>query len=218
MKKVDIPQIYKILGKEIQKYQLPLSDSVELKTNDPFKVLVATILSARTKDTLTEKICDNLFKEVKNVADLDKINLKKLEKLIYPVSFYKNKARNLKKLPSVLKEVFDNKIPSDVDELTKLPGVGRKTANIVSAVAFKKNAIGVDTHVHKIVNRWGYVKTKKPEDTEKELRKKLPIKYWKNLNTYLVTFGQHVCRPTSPWCSKCPIKQYCNQINVDKKR
>ena len=158
-----------------------------------------------------------MFKEIKKPSDFEKIKQEKLEKLIYPVSFYKNKAKYLKQLPKALKK-YNNKIPQDVDEMTKLPGVGRKTANVVVAVAFKKPAIGVDTHVHKIVNRWGYVKTKTPEKTEMALREKLPKKYWLNFNTYLVMFGQNVCRPTSPHCSTCPIRQYCDRVGIKKSR
>ncbi len=217
MKKIDFDRIYSILKKEVSSYNVPVVDLVETQTKDPFKVLVATIMSARTKDETTTLAAEKLFKKVKKLKDIDKLSVRDIEKLIYPVGFYKNKARYLKKLPKALKE-FDNKIPQTIDELVKLPGVGRKTANLVVAVSFKKKAICVDVHVHRIMNRFGYVKTKTPYETEMALRKKLPVKYWIKLNGILVAFGQNLCRPISPHCSKCPIIKYCNRINVKTKR
>ncbi|RMF54644.1 endonuclease III [Candidatus Woesearchaeota archaeon] len=218
MKTVDINKIYQVLKKEVRKYKVPVIELIEAQTKDPFKVLVGTILSARTKDEVTAKAASRLFKTARNPDDFEKLTIKHIEKLIYPVGFYKNKAKFLKELPIALKEKFGGIIPQSVDELTKLPGVGRKTANLVVAVAFNKPAICVDTHVHKIVNRWGYVKTKSPLETEMALRRKLPKKYWKTLNTFLVAFGQHLCTPVSPHCSKCPIREYCNKVGVGKSR
>ena len=217
MKSVNIDKIYSILKKDVTNYNVPVVDLVETQTKDPFKVLVATIMSARTKDETTTLAAQKLFKKVKKIEDLNKLSVREIEKLIYPVSFYKNKAKYLKKLPKALKE-FDNKIPSSIDELVKLPGVGRKTANLVVAVGFKKKAICVDVHVHRIMNRLGYVKTKTPHETEMALRKKLPGKYWIKMNSILVAFGQNLCRPISPYCSKCPIIKYCNQVDVGTKR
>jgi endonuclease III len=218
MKKVNINKVYSILKKEVKKYHVPVIELIEAQTKEPFKVLVATILSARTKDETTTLAAERLFKKVKKPKDFEKLSAKQIEKLIYPVGFYKNKAKYLKKLPIILKQEFNNKIPTTIEDLIKLPGVGRKTANLVVAVAFKKPAICIDIHVHRITNRLGYVNTKKPFETEKVLRKKLPMKYWTTFNTFLVAFGQNLCRPVSPWCSKCPIIQYCNQINVKETR
>lgn len=218
MKKVDIGEIYKILRKEVPKYDVPVVELIEARTRDPFKILIITILSARTNDRTTAIVANKLFSKVKKLDDLEKLNISELEKLIYPVCFYRNKARHLKKLVGVIKKDFHGKIPSDLDGLLKLPGVGRKTANIVLSVAFKKPGIGVDTHVHRIMNRLGYVKTKSPFETEMMLRKKLEKKYWIPLNPLLVAFGQNLCRPLSPHCSICPIIGYCNQVNVKKKR
>ncbi|MBW2985397.1 endonuclease III [Candidatus Woesearchaeota archaeon] len=212
--KVDIDSVYKILKKEVQNYKVPVVDLVEAKTEDPFKVTLATILSARTKDEVTLKAVERLFLKVKKPSDLDKLSKKEIEKLIYPVCFYHNKAEHLKKFPLVLKKEFNNIIPSTIEELIKLPGVGRKTANLVIAVAFKKPAMCVDTHVHKIVNRLGYVKTKDPLETEFALRKILPKKYWITFNSILVAFGQNLCRPVSPFCSRCPVNRYCNKVGV----
>ena len=180
------------------------------KEKSPFKVLISTILSARTKDEVTEEVSKRLFKKVKDVDDLLKIDLEELEKLIYPVGFYKTKAKNLKKLAEVLKENYNGEIPNELDELLKLPGVGRKTANLVITLAFDEYGICVDTHVHRICNRWEYVETENPEETEMELRKKLPKKYWKIINNLLVVFGREVCSPT-PKCGECfeEIRERC---------
>ena len=214
----DISAVYRLLKRHVKKYHVPVVDLVQIQTNDPFKVLAATILSARTKDKTTTEACKRLFSTVKKTQDLKKLTSGEIEKLIYPVGFYKNKAGYLKQLPLALKDRFDGKIPRTVEELTKLPGVGRKTANLVVAVAFKKPAVCVDTHVHKIMNRLGYVRTKTPEKTELALRRKLPVKYWTTFNSIFVAFGQHTCRPISPVCSKCPVKQYCRRRGVDVSR
>jgi len=214
----NIDKVYKILKKEVVNYDVPVVDIIQIQTKDPFKVLVTTILSARTKDEVTYLAAKRLFTKVENIKDLKKISKKKLEKLIYPVGFYKTKAKNLKLLPKILKKEFNNKIPETVEELIKLPGVGRKTANLVVTVAFDKHAIAVDTHVHRIVNRLGYVKTKTPHETEMRLRKKLPRKYWKSINSILVAFGQNTCTPISPFCSKCPIYNECKRVKVRKFR
>ncbi len=210
-----IDKIYKLLKKEVLSYRLPAADAIHLQTNDPFKVLVATILSARTKDEVTVSAANRLFSKVKDIEDLKKLKLREIEKLIYPVGFYKTKAAYLHKLPTYLS---GNKIPDNIGDLVKLPGVGRKTANLVLTISFKKHAICVDTHVHRIVNRIGYVSTETPYQTEMELRKKLPKKYWKNINSILVAFGQNICRPLSPFCSRCVIRKYCRRVGVEKHR
>jgi len=215
---VDIDSVYSILKKEVKNYKVPVVDLVEIQTKDPLKVLLATILSARTKDETTLKAVKKLFSKVKKSSDLEKLSKKEIEKLIYPVGFYHNKAEHLKKFPLVLKREFNNIIPSTVEELVKLPGVGRKTANLVVAVAFNKPAICVDTHVHTITNRLGYVHTKNPLRTEFQLRKKLPKKYWITFNSILVAFGQNLCRPVSPFCNRCPIDKYCNKVGVTTHR
>ena len=214
----DITSIYKILEKHVLDYDVPVVDLIKIQTGDVFKILIGTILSARTKDETTSSACRRLFSKAGNIEELEKLSLKDIEKLIYPVGFYKNKAKYLKKLPEVLKEEFEGKIPEAVEHLVKLPGVGRKTANLVAAIAFNKHAICVDTHVHRIMNRLGYVKTITPLETEMALRKKLQKKYWRTINTLLVAFGQNICRPISPHCSVCPIMQYCNKVGVKRSR
>ncbi|MEO2117028.1 MAG: DUF123 domain-containing protein [Methanocaldococcus sp.] len=180
------------------------------KDRDPFKVLISTIISARTKDEVTEEVSKRLFKKIKDVEDLLNIDEEKLADLIYPAGFYKVKAKNLKKLAKILKENYDGKVPDSLEELLKLPGVGRKTANLVITLAFNKDGICVDTHVHRICNRWEIVDTETPEETEFELRKKLPKKYWKVINNLLVVFGREICSP-KPKCGKCfeEIKEKC---------
>lgn len=214
-KNVNISRICSILARHIKNYKLPLAESQE---KDPYKILVSTILSARTKDVTTEKACERLFKLAPDLKSLSKLSVKQIEKLIFPVGFYKNKALFLKQLPITITKVFQGEIPQTIEGLIKLPGVGRKTANLVMAVAFNKHAICVDVHVHRIMNRLGYVKTKTPFETEFALRKQLPKKYWKKINHYLVAFGQNLCYPVSPFCSKCPIYNYCERIGVKKSR
>jgi len=214
MKKIDIGKIHDILRKHVLKYRVPVVDFIEIQTKDPFKILVSTILSARTKDETTVAACKKLFSKINKVTALEKLSQKQIEKLIYPVGFYKTKAKHLKQLPKVLKKEFGGKIPRTIDGLLKLPGVGRKTANLVVVIAFRKPGVCVDTHVHRIMNRLGYVRTKNPHETEMALRKKLPKKYWRTFNSIIVAFGQHLCRPISPQCEICPIKKYCNRIKV----
>jgi len=187
---------------------------ISKKDKDPFKVLVSTVLSSRTKDEITEEASERLFSVVKKPEDILKLSLSRLENLIYPVGFYKVKARRLKELSDYLIKKYDGKVPDDLEELLKLPGVGRKTANLVITLAFNKYGICVDTHVHRIVNRWGYVRTKSPVETEVALRKKLPKKYWKKINNLLVVFGKSVCKPVRPMCSSCAISNYCPKIGV----
>jgi endonuclease III len=177
-------------------------------------VLVTTILSARTKDETTAKVAEKLFPKVQKIEDLEKIPLAELDALITPVGFHRVKAKHLKELPKVLKEKFNGKIPEEIDDLLELPGVGRKTANLVRAVAFQKPAICVDVHVHRICNRWGYIQTKTPLETEMTLRQKLPEKYWLNFNSYLVAFGQNLCTPRKPKCEICPVAEFCNRVGV----
>jgi endonuclease III len=211
---VDIDSIYGILKKEVLNYKVPVVDLIEIQTKDPFKVLVTTILSARTKDETTTQVAKRLFEKIRSHADFDKFSTKEIEQLIYPAGFYKNKAKFLKDLPKAINEKFNGRIPDTVDELVQLPGVGRKTANLVVAIAFNKPAVCVDIHVHRIMNRLGYVKTKNPFETEMALRKKLPVKYWTTFNSIFVAFGQNLCRPINPFCSRCPIYSLCNRVGV----
>ncbi len=209
-----IETIYRILKKQLKGYSIPIAEQVHVKNKEPFFVLIATILSARTKDTTTSKVCNRLFNKIKSFSDIENSSQKELEKLIYPVGFYRTKAKNLKKLPTEINDIFLGQIPSEIDDLIKLSGVGRKTANLVRSVAFNKPGICVDTHVHRITNRLGFLKTKSPNETEMELRKIIPKKYWKDTNYLFVILGQNICFPRNPNCKNCPINTYCPKINV----
>ncbi|MCS3921834.1 endonuclease-3 [Methanococcus voltae PS] len=175
-----------------------------------FKILLSTVISARTKDDTTAKVSKKLFDRIKTSEDLINIDINELEEIVHPAGFYKTKAKNLKKLGSQLKDNYNNKVPNGVEELTNLAGVGRKTANLVVSLAFDNYAICVDTHVHRICNRWGYVSTDFPEETEQELRLKLPKEHWKSINNSLVIYGQDICSPT-PKCNMCydEVKAIC---------
>lgn len=193
--------------------ELPVAELIKVQTGAVWKVLVAALLSARTKDGVTAAAAGRLFKEIKNIKGLNDLSLKRIEKLIYPVGFYRQKARYLKSLPDVLVKRYGGKIPDDINDLLQLPGIGRKTANLIRSAAFGKPAICVDTHVHRIMNLWGYVKTRTPLETEKVLRKKLPQKYWADVNYLLVSYGQSVCRPVKPRCGSCVLRRQCPEFS-----
>jgi len=211
---LNIDKVYIALEKKFIKFQTPIVDAIEAQTKDPFKILVTTILSARTKDETTSKVVKTLFSVIEKPEDFDRYSAEEIEELIFPVGFFRNKAIHLKRLPKILKEKFNNIIPDEIEDLIKLPGVGRKTANLVRTIAFKKPAICIDVHVHRITNRLGYVKTKKPIETEMALRKKLPKKYWLMFNSYMVAFGQNHCTPRNPRCSSCGIYDECDRVGV----
>ncbi|MBW1791603.1 MAG: endonuclease/exonuclease/phosphatase family protein, partial [Deltaproteobacteria bacterium] len=212
-----IKHLLDIVAKEVEGLKVPVVDLIAVQTKDPFKVLVATILSARTKDETTAQAAERLFKHAPDQQSLAHLSEEKIAKLIYPVGFYRNKAKYLIKLPNAL-EAFGNRVPDTVEQLVTLPGVGRKTANLVVSVAFHKPAICVDTHVHRIMNIWGYVKTKDPLQTEMVLRKKLPKRYWIKVNSLLVAYGQAICRPVSPHCDRCALNEVCPQIGVKPRK
>ena len=184
----------------------------------PFLILIGTLLSLRTKDETTDRAMIHLTERAKTPGDILSLSHTELEKIIYPVGFYRNKAKTLKNVSRIILEKYGGKVPDTLDELLTIKGVGRKTANLVITEAFGKPGICVDTHVHRISNRWGYVKTKNPTQTEFALREKLPKEYWIEYNDILVTYGQNVCVPISPKCSICPIEKYCPKIDVIKHR
>ena len=208
----DVPEANRLLKKEFRAHAAPIIELIEAQTHDPFCVLVGTILSARTKDQCTAGAVKRLFARMGGTATpdaLEAIPVPELEKLIFPVGFFRDKARHLHALPSVLREKFGGTLPNTVEALCELPGVGRKTANLTVAVGFNRPAICVDVHVHRITNRWGLIKTKTPLDTEMALRALLPKRYWKTWNSHLVSFGQTRCFPRNPNCTDCPIKKFC---------
>ena len=211
----NIDEVISLVKKQIEKFKAPYVTRISSEKN-PFKILVSTILSSRTKDEITKQASQRLFLKVKNPNDLIKLSIKEIEKLIYPVGFYRVKARNLKKLAEILIKDYNGKVPNSINDLIKLPGVGRKTANLVVTLGFNKYGICVDTHVHRIVNRWGYIKTKTPKETEYALRKKLPKKHWKKINSILVVFGQNICTPILPKCSSCNLNNICPKNDVKR--
>ncbi len=211
-KSIPIKQAFDVLEGFIADIEAPVVEFVARQDNDPFKILIATILSSRTNDVITTRVISRLFERVTNLKDLESIDQEELKDLIYPVGFYRQKTVQLKKLPYVISVKFAGTIPSEIDDLVMLPGVGRKTANLVRNTAFGKPAICVDVHVHRITNRWGYVNTKNPLETELELRAKLPVEYWSKVNHYLVSLGQTVCKPRNPKCPECALTGLCPKL------
>ena len=187
-------------------------------SNDPWAVLVSTILSLRTKDEVTLEVSKRLLAEAPCPEKLAAMREDKIARLAYPAGFYRTKAKNLKKIAAILLNQYGGKVPADMDALLALPGVGRKTANLVLIEAFDLPGICVDVHVHRISNRCGWLCSKTPEETEMILREILPKKYWKGLNALLVLYGQNLCRPVSPFCSLCVIKPHCRRIGIERSR
>ena len=208
-----IKNIDKIIN-GIKNANLPQRDFVKMMEtfHDPFKVLICCILSLRTNDLTTYPCSLRMLELGTKPEDFLNIDAETLANAIYPVGFYKNKAQQILDISRELVEKYDSKVPDSIEELVKFKGVGRKTANLVLAKGFGIPAICVDVHVHRISNRLGWVKTKTPEETEMALRKLLPKKYWLDINTILVTFGQNLCRPTKPMCAKCPVGEYCRSF------
>lgn len=218
MKSQEIHDAIPILREEVSRWRAPIVTQYSREDRDPFKILIGCVLSLRTKDETTEPAAARLFKKAVTPAKMLKLSPREIETLIYPVGFYRNKARQILQISRVLIEKYGSRVPDDLDKLLTLNGVGRKTANLVVTLGFGKPGICVDTHVHRITNRWGYVKTKNPEQTEFALRKKLPPQYWLEINDLLVTFGQNLCRPISPMCSRCKLSSYCDRVGVGTHR
>jgi len=216
-----IDEIFDLLKKELEKYNAPIVSRSKWDevVHTPFTTLISCILSLRTKDEVTEKASIRLLKKYNTPEKLVKLSEKKIQSLIYPVGFYKTKAKRIKEISKTILDKYSGEVPGDFDELLKLKGVGRKTANIVMVYGHKKQGfLPIDTHCHRIPNRLGWINTKTPEETEKTLRKILPTKYWDDFNHLFVTFGQTICVPVSPFCSRCPIRKYCKQISVERSR
>jgi endonuclease-3 len=219
MKDQDIHQVIRILREAMQAWQPALVDDMaEAGETSPYQILIATILSLRTKDTLTAKVAPKLFALADNPHDMVRHSEERIAEVIYPVGFYRNKAKNILAISHQLLDDYSGDVPDELEALLELPGVGRKTANLVLTAGFNKPAICVDIHVHRISNRWGYIQTKTPEKTEFALREKLPQKYWIEYNALLVPFGQNLCTPVSPWCSCCPVRPYCDRVGVERSR
>jgi len=208
--------VMRALARAIDNLELPAVEKIaEEHQEDPFEVLIATMLSAQTRDPVTAAASARLFKVAHAPQTMALLTVKRIEKLIYPVSFYRHKAKHVKETCRILVDRFEGRVPSTMAELLTLPGVGRKTANLVLILSFKSlQNICVDTHVHRISNRWGYVKTTSPDKTEMALRGKLPRRYWITFNDLLVPYGQHLCAPVSPWCSRCRLQSMCDRVGV----
>jgi len=206
--------VLRILQAVSKGWNLPAVSRIGEETRDPFQILISCLLSLRTKDEVTGRASEKLFARARTPQQFLALPLAAIRKLIYPVGFYRTKAKRIHQICRHLIGRFQGKVPGTLEELLTLPGVGRKTANLVLTVGFGELGICVDTHVHRISNRLGYVRTKTPEQTEMALREKLPKRYWIRYNDLLVSFGQTLCRPISPWCSRCPVERYCAKVGV----
>jgi endonuclease-3 len=206
------------LAREIDGLELPAVEKIsEASQEDPFQVLIGTLLSARTQDATTAAASARLFNVARTPQAMAALTVKRIEKLIYPVSFYRHKARHVKATCRMLVDRFAGRVPGTMEELLLLPGVGRKTANLVLILAFNSaRNICVDTHVHRIANRLGWVRTKTPDETEQALYAATDARWWPSINLYLVTWGQNVCRPVYPRCGACVIDKYCPRIGVTR--
>jgi endonuclease-3 len=212
----NVGAVMRALAREIDGLELPAVEKIsEDHQEDPFHVLIGTLLSARTQDRTTAAASARLFKAARTPHTMARLPVKRIERLIYPVSFYRNKARHVKAACRMLVNRFGGRVPSTMEELLMLPGVGRKTANLVLILSFKSvRNICVDTHVHRISNRLGWVRTETPDQTEQALYRATNERWWPYINLYLVTWGQNVCRPLSPRCSACVIRPYCRRVGV----
>ncbi len=217
MKDNELPKAVSRIKKAVAKWATP-AVTIVARTRDPYRVLISCILSLRTQDKTTGEASARLFKLAVTPKKMLTLTTDEIERTIYPVGFYRNKAKELIEISKMLVDEFGGQVPDEIDELLKLPGVGRKTANLVVTIGYGKAGICVDTHVHRITNRWGYVQTKTPEQTEMALRAKLPKRYWIEINDLLVTFGQNQCKPISPLCSTCPLFEFCDRVGVEKSR
>ena len=218
MKAKHLLPVMRVLAREIDGLELPAVEKISnSQERDPFQVLIATLLSARTQDATTLAASTRLFKVARTPRTMARLTVKRIEKLIYPVSFYRHKARHVKATCRMLVDRFGGRVPKTLGELLMLPGVGRKTANLVLILAFKSlENICVDTHVHRISNRLGWVKTRTPDETEQALYAATAARWWPYINLYLVTWGQNVCKPVYPRCGACVIRTYCPQVGVTK--
>jgi endonuclease III len=210
--------ILRVLRRKAPGWNAPIVGLIAQERRDPFLTLIGCILSLRTKDQTTEAACARLFARAATPATILRLNRRTLERLIYPVGFYRTKAKVILAICRDLIGRFGGAVPATIDELLTLGGVGRKTANLVVTEAFGRPGICVDTHVHRISNRWGLVKSKTPDRTELALRESLPRRHWLEYNGLLVAFGQTICHPTSPWCSRCPIEPACPKLGVVRSR
>jgi endonuclease-3 len=219
MRQDQIHAVVRIVRGEVRQWQEPVVGVVARESDrDPFRILISCLLSLRTKDKTTSEASARLFTLAHTPAAMLALPLKKIERSIYPVGFYRTKAKSIHLICERLLGVYGGIVPDSIEELMTLPGVGRKTANLVVTVGYRKPGICVDIHVHRITNRWGYVKTKSPGETEQALRRTLPKRYWITFNDLLVPYGQNLCQPVSPFCSRCKVIEYCDRVGVIRSR
>ncbi len=214
----NMAEMIRLLELELEKRELPIVTKLAEEHRDPFEILISTLLSLRTKDEVTAAATERLFLLASTPAEMLRLSEAEIQRAIYPVGFYRNKSETIRHVCRELIERFQSVVPDSIEELLTLRGVGRKTANLVVSLGFNGAGLCVDTHVHRISNRMGYVRTKSPEETEFALRAKLPREHWSRYNTLLVAFGRNTCRPVSPLCSHCPVEVYCDRIGVTKSR
>lgn len=214
----EIHEAMAILAEAVTAWVSPAITILSQREHDPFKVLISCILSLRTKDRTTAEASDRIFALAPTAQEMARLSVEEIETAIYPVGFYRNKAAQIREIARELVERHGCRVPDEIDELLKFKGVGRKTANLVVTLGYGKPGICVDIHVHRICNRWGYVSTKTPDETEQVLRRQLPRQYWLTINDLLVTFGQNQCLPVSPRCSTCPLIALCERVGVHKSR
>jgi endonuclease-3 len=210
----EFKKFWPVLRRQVKSLRLPWLDQMTSHERDPFKVLISCLLSLRTQDKVTGEASQRLFQLAQTPEAMSKLSVESIEKAIYPVGFYRVKSLRIKDLSREIIQTYSGRVPKTIEELLLLKGVGRKTANLVVTLGYDREGICVDIHVHRITNRWGLVRTKTPYQTEFALREILPVRYWKQLNSYLVAFGQGICRPISPLCSQCKIRPACARVGV----
>ena len=219
MRPEDIPAVIKVLKEEYKRFKVPyVTEVASHQQRDPYMALVSCIISLRTKDSTTREASVRLFEKARTAGEMLRLSEKEIAGLIYPAGFYRVKAGTILDLSRRLVEAYSSKVPDTIDELVKLKGIGRKTANLVVTMGYGKPGICVDTHVHRITNRWGIVKTKTPVATEIALREAIDKRYWIELNDLLVAYGQNICTPVSPHCSVCRISALCSKVGVERQR
>ncbi len=210
----DIDAMIQILRETDERWRPPVVTEFAMERRDPFRVLISTLISLRTKDEVTEGASERLFALADTPQAMAELDTESIMNAIYPAGFFPSKAKTIHDVSVTLLEKYGGRVPDTLEELLELKGVGRKTANLVLIEGFQKEGICVDTHVHRIANRWGYVSTRTPDDTEFALREKLPRKYWMEINRLLVPFGKHICKPISPLCTECPLHNHCMRVGV----
>ena len=218
MKLKEFIKAWPLLTRQVKSLRIPWVDQMSAEDRDPFKILISCILSLRTQDKTTGEASQRLFRLAQTTEAMSRLSAERIQKAIYPVGFYRVKAQRIRDLSREIEEKYNGKVPGTIEELLRLKGVGRKTANLVVTLGYDQPGICVDTHVHRISNRWGLIKTKNPAQTEFALREILPVRYWKKLNGYLVAFGQGICKPISPLCTQCRIRTFCARVGVGRSR